>query len=286
MKFKCDNDVLKALKAAEIAISTKREIPISYLFRDRKNPNMIGYLTKNQRERFLKNSSSYFAATDLEYCVQSALKSFATFARPSRVIKKLLPKISNKKLIKFSALYKLRDGKFEVRSDVTNVYNESPVHSCMSGCDMSFYELNGIKVLTFTVDKVIVGRAVYYPEIKFPHLDKTLPLMVCPYTKDGRDEFSFDKYARKNGIVIAKGETKFEYDKKEFYDNVCFKLKTINVGYWPYFDIMCYVFRGAESKSYYLNNHGKGYCINEAEGQDPFEWHENYRDDYDEDDHW
>lgn len=265
MKFHCDSDVYSALIRADIVISTTRDVPVSYLYRAADNPNMIAYMTERKVKDFEKDKSK--GISPFVFPAKKEIQSYAIMAKPGRVIKKLLPKISGKKLTNFVLHFTPNIGKFEIWDNVTKAYKCERIGSCMTGNDMSFYSKNGIKILVFIVNSKIHGRAIYWPEIYFDKIKKSLPLIDRIYTVDGKDYPQFENYAFNNNCVLRLSYDRFLYKGKEFKCKIDFKLKTLNIDFWPYMDTFCWITEEGVLSNYISNNAVE---LDNTEGQNPF----------------
>lgn len=283
MELHFDIDVSTALNRASISsldlLTSKKDYPISYLYRAKGNPNMIGYLDKKRVDELkkLKGVKKLDSIFGFNYN-DPKLHKLAIMAKAGRVIKKLIPDIDAKKLTNFVSHFTITTGEFRIWKNVTRAY-DSHINSCMQHQDMSFYRKNDINVLVLVTNKKVVGRAIYFPEIYFSKLKKTLPLISRVYTIDGKDNCQFEKYALKHDCVLALSDTRFLFQGNEFECNIEFKLKDMNIDFWPYMDVLCYI-----TEECTLNNHCNGCAMESTEGCNPFEndegeWSE-YYDDY------
>lgn len=285
MHLAMDQTIWNALAKIHILVPDKTvtNAPISCLYRPTNDINKIAYMTLDRYNRFIKKEGKEPSVYEKE------LIKYAIKANPGRVIKKLLPELDAKSVTTFVSHFTIIDGKFEIWKNVTEAYNTERINSCMTNCDMSFYELNGIKVLVLLTNKhrQIRGRALYWPEIYFPELKKTLPLIDRVFTVDGKDLYQFDKYALNNDCVIRTEYKHFVYKEEGFDDKIEYKLdywEEKDIDFWPYLDTL-YLF----TKDGYLRNYinseieGKAVSCHLTDGSIPYNWGKvwsNYHDCY------
>ncbi len=156
------------------------------------------------------------------------MRTSAYIGRAGKVLRKILPDISDEKVQEFSMRFYDNDHKFEIRTDVTKVY-ECRINSCMQDKDLSFYEDNEVKVLTLVRKNEIEGRALLWENVETEDGKNTF--LDRPYLLDYNDTQLFKEYAESKGWLF-------------YEDNVyemTYNLKNTRTDFYPYMDTMRYL---------------------------------------------
>ena len=230
----------------KLGIELPKESDISYVYISKKDKRKLGYLDQTRyeqlmdyiMEQYFKYDSigdKKFRAKDLlgRWFPQIREQGFEVvtkktyIGRAGKVLRKMIPDISETKVQEFSMKFYEENYEFIVRKDVTEVYN-CRIDSCMQGHDMSFYEDNGVKILTLVRNGAIEGRALLWENIdskKKTYLDRE-------YVFDCNDTELFKAYAEKNNWdhYYNKGDQELIY-----------KLKHTEADFYPYMDTMLYL---------------------------------------------
>jgi hypothetical protein len=226
----------------------------------------LGHLYTNKNGVF-KDAAALFLSTHYFHQI-----------KPGRFIKKLIPDVEDKLAEKFAASV-LKGIEIKVVDDVTAIYAYDPPHSCMSKSDMSFYEKNGIKIAAGFLKDQLVCRALIWPEIKFPKLNKTLTYMDRQYDKDGRFFRLLRLFAKSQGMVFRersgeaeggddeKTRTTFTYNEMTFKDYIQFRIKDYRLSFIPWQDTFC--FADKREGIVTLNNKGGSFYLRYCDGRNP-----------------
>lgn len=279
MKFYCDTSIAIALD--KVGLEKPEDADIGYIYESIKYPGKLGYLTQNRLDRVLEETE--YVVDDIYWidhwhcCKIEIIKKHAYVGRPARVLRKILPDLDNTKIQEFALLFTAEEGNLTLREDVTEVYAKTEVDSCMCGYDMSFYEQNGVKVLTLEIGGSCEGRALVWENIDADGVFATY--MDKVYVRNYNNKELFIKHADKNGWIRKEEVTVSGVSKRTSDAKLTYKLCKSYVDFYPYCDTMKYFDRSNGLIGTNLSGTTMDMTDGEFEENDGMIWSE-YHEDY------
>ncbi len=226
----------------ELKIELPEESPITYIYVSVDDRRKLGYRDKSRYDSLVSEiieSHCKYSADKTGHALRlinewfpnireegyDLMRTSTYICRAGKVLRKILPDISDETVQEFSTRFYDNNHKFEIRTDVTQVY-DCKINSCMRGEDVDFYEDNDVKVLTLVRGDTIEGRALLWENVETKNGKRTF--LDRPYIFDYNDTRLFAEYAKSNSWLFYQGDD----------TGMTYNLKTTQSDFYPYMDTM------------------------------------------------